>query len=143
MITFEIWFAVLPATMGIAEVVMVLVEHTNLPLYLGAPLAPLLEVLGIPNANLAASAMMVSFGDQFLPVIMGANIESELSRFVILVLAVNQLIFMSEVGAILLRSAIPINFGQLFIIFILRTLVALPIVAGFGHHLVSTGVING
>ena len=87
--------------------------------------------------------MMVSFGDQFLPVIMGANIESELTRFVILVLAVNQLIFMSEVGAILLRSAIPINFGQLFIIFILRTLVALPIVAGFGHHLVSTGVING
>ena len=101
MITFEIWFAVLPATMGIAEVVMVLVEHTNLPLYLGAPLAPLLEVLGIPNANLAASAMMVSFGDQFLPVIMGANIESELTRFVILVLAVNQLIFMSEVGSYL------------------------------------------
>ena len=40
---------------------------------------------------------------------------------------------MSEVGALLIGSKIPVNFLELFVIFILRTVVTLPIIALMGH----------
>jgi nucleoside recognition membrane protein YjiH len=40
---------------------------------------------------------------------------------------------MSEVGALLIGSKIPVNAWELFIIFLLRTLVTLPVIAGMAH----------
>ena len=62
-------------------------------------------------------------------------IESELTRFVIAAVSVTQLIYMSEVGGLLLGSKIPVNFLDLVIIFVLRTVIALPIIAGVAHLL--------
>ncbi|MGL4713584.1 MAG: YjiH family protein, partial [Shewanella sp.] len=45
------------------------------------------------------------------------------------------LIYMSEVGALLIGSKIPVNFIELFVVFILRTLVTLPVIAGVAHLL--------
>ena len=76
----------------------------------------------------------------FLPVILADGvITSELTLFVIATVSVVQLIFMSEVGGLLLGSKIPVNFLDLVVIFLLRTLIALPIVAGIGtsHILMS------
>ncbi|MFA0071128.1 YjiH family protein, partial [Vibrio breoganii] len=47
--------------------------------------------------------------------------------------SVTQLIYMSEVGALLLGSKIPVNILELFVIFILRTLITLPVIAGVAH----------
>jgi nucleoside recognition membrane protein YjiH len=52
-------------------------------------------------------------------------------------MSVTQLIYMSEVGALMLGSKIPVNLFDLFIIFILRTLVTLPVIALMGHWLVG------
>ncbi|MDW2150082.1 YjiH family protein, partial [Vibrio sp. 378] len=38
-----------------------------------------------------------------------------------------------EVGALLLGSKIPVNIVELFVIFILRTLITLPVIAGVAH----------
>ena len=56
-----------------------------------------------------------------------------MTRFVIAAMSVTQLIYMSEVGALLLGSKIPVNILELFIIFILRTLITLPVIAGVAH----------
>lgn len=91
-------------------------------------------VLGIPEAAAAAQTMVVGFADMFLPVILADGvITSELTLFVIATVSVVQLIYMSEVGGLLLGSKIPVNFLDLVVIFLLRTLIALPIVAGIGH----------
>lgn len=47
----------------------------------------------------------------FLPAILGSGIESEMTRFVIGTLSVTQLIYMSEVGALLLEYKLPIITG--------------------------------
>jgi len=65
--------------------------------------------------------------------VLASGIESELTRFVIAALSISQLIYMSEVGALILKSKIPLNLWELIIIFLLRTLVALPIITLMAH----------
>ena len=72
----------------------------------------------------------------FLPVILANGlITSELTLFVVATVSVTQLIFMAEVGGFLLGSKIPVNFLDLVVIFLLRTLISLPIIAGVAHLL--------
>ena len=54
-------------------------------------------------------------------------------RFVIGVMSLSQLIYMSEIGILLLKSKIPISFLQLFIIFLQRTIITLPVAALMAH----------
>lgn len=77
--------------------------------------------------------MLVGFADMFLPAVVGKSIESELTRFVIAGVSMTQLIYMSEVGVLLLKSKIPLNLIELFTIFVLRTLITLPIIALFTY----------
>ena len=79
--------------------------------------------------------MIVGFADMLLPSILGAGIESELTRFFIATISVTQLIYMSEVGGLILGTKLPLKLWDLFIIFILRTLISIPIVAGIAHLL--------
>ncbi|WP_373293689.1 YjiH family protein [Shewanella saliphila] len=129
-------FGVIPVVMAIGTVALVLAEHTPLFNYLGMPFIPLLELLQIPEASEASKTIVVGFADMFIPSILASSIESDLTRFVIAALSVTQLIYMSEVGALLIGSKIPVNFFELFVIFILRTLVTLPVIALMGHLLI-------
>lgn len=126
-------FGVLPVVMGIGTIALILAEHTSLFTILGTPFIPYLELLSIPDAVRASETIVVGFADMFLPSIMAASIESDLTRFVVAAMSVSQLIYMSEVGALLLGSKIPVNIIELFAIFILRTLITLPIIAGIAH----------
>jgi nucleoside recognition membrane protein YjiH len=75
------------------------------------------------------------FADMFLPAVIGSGIESELTRFIVAALSLTQLIYMSEVGILLLRSKIPLNLLDLVVIFIQRTLITLPIITLMAHFL--------
>lgn len=126
-------FGVLPVVMGLGTIALVVAEYTSLFAILGKPFVPYLELLAIPEAVAASHTIVVGFADMFIPSILAASIDSELTRFVIAAMSVTQLIYMSEVGALLLGSKIPVNVGELFIIFILRTLITLPVIAGVAH----------
>lgn len=129
----EMVFGVLPVVMAIGTLALVVAENTPIFSWLGAPFVPLLELLAIPDALKASETIVVGFADMFIPSIMAASIESEMTRFVIAALSITQLIYMSEVGALVLGSRIPVNLFELFLIFILRTLVTLPVIAGVAH----------
>ena len=126
-------FGVIPVVMAMGTVALIIAEHTPIFEYLGLPFIPLLELLQIPEAAEASKTIVVGFADMFIPSILAASIESDMTRFVIAAMSVSQLIYMSEVGALLLGSKIPVNIAELFIIFILRTLVTLPVIAGVAH----------
>jgi nucleoside recognition membrane protein YjiH len=126
-------FGVLPVVMGLGTIALVIAEYTSLFAILGKPFVPYLELLAIPDAVAASETMVVGFADMFIPAILAASIDSELTRFVIAAMSVTQLIYMSEVGALLLGSKIPVNIFELIIIFILRTLITLPVIAAVGH----------
>src|SRR5699024_2491920 len=127
------WLEVMPVVMAIGTIATIIAEFTPIFAWLGAPFVPLLNLLQIPEAAAAAQTVGVGFADMFLPAIRGSGIESEMTRFVIGCLSVTQLIYMSEVGALLLGSKLPLNMKDLIIIFILRTLITLPIIALMVH----------
>lgn len=132
----DMWMGVAPVVMAFGTIALMLATYTDVFVWMGKPFEPLLLVLGIPEAAQAAQTMVVGFADMFLPSILGAQlIDSEMTRFVIAVTSVTQLIYMSEVGGLLLGSKIPVNFLDLVIIFILRTVIALPIIAVVAHLL--------
>ncbi|MEH6519394.1 MAG: YjiH family protein [Halioglobus sp.] len=132
----DIWFGLMPPLMFIATAGLVIAEYTPIMYWLSLPWVPVLELLQIPEAGKAAPALMVGFAEMFLPAVVATSIESELTRFVIIATSIVQLIYMSEVGVFILKSSIPLNLWQLVQIFIIRTLVTLPLVAGIAHFLV-------
>lgn len=114
-------FGVLPVVMGLGTIALVIAEYTSVFSLLGQPFIPFLELLGVPEAAAASKTIVVGFADMFIPAILAASIDNEMTRFVIAAMSVTQLIYMSEVGALLLGSRIPVNIVELFVIFILRT----------------------
>ncbi len=131
----EMWFGVLPVIMAFGTIAVIVAEYTSFFAWLGMPFIPILNILKIPFAQEASQTMIIGFADMFLPSVIGASIESELTRFVIAGVSVTQLVYLSEVGAVILGSKIPISPLELFVIFIQRTLVTLPIIAAIAHIL--------
>ena len=54
--------------------------------------------------------------------------NAEITRFVVATVSITQLIYMTEIGVLILRSRIPLNFLNLIQIFLIRMLISLPIV---------------
>ena len=137
--TFDIWFGLLPLVMVIGTFALAVANHTPIFTWLSYPLVPFAELLRLPEAAAAAPALLVGFADQFLPVILGQAIESETTRFVIACASVTQLVYMSEVGAYLLKSQLPVGLADLFVVFLLRTVITVPVCALIAHLLFRFG----
>ena len=133
--TFDIWFGLLPLVMVIGTFSLAVANHTPVFIWLSYPLVPFAQLLQLPEATAAAPALLVGFADQFLPVILGQSIESEVTRFVIACASVTQLVYMSEVGAYLLKSKLPVSLPDLFLVFLFRTVITVPVCAVIAHLL--------
>lgn len=129
----DMWLGVAPVVMAMGTLALILAEYTPIFKWMGLPFIPLLKILHIPEAKEASQTLIVGFADMFLPSVIGATIKSELTRFVIACTSVTQLIYMSEVGGLLLGSKIPVSLKDLAIIFIQRTLITLPIITLIAH----------
>ena len=128
------WFGVLPVVMCIGTLALVLALNTSVFETLGLPFLPLLKVLDIPEAAAASKTMVVGFTDMFTPSILAAStISSDMTRFIVAVISVTQLIYLSEVGGLILGSKIPVNLAELFILFLERTVISLVIASAFAH----------
>lgn len=131
----DMWMGVAPIVMAFGLIAVMIAEYTPFFQWLGMPFIPLLELMQVPEAAKASETLLIGFADMFLPAVLGASIEAEMTRFIIAALSVTQLIYMSEVGGLLLGSKIPVSFKDLFIIFILRTIITLPVIVLVAHIL--------
>lgn len=129
----DMWLCVIPVVMSIGTLALILATYTPLFQILGIPFTPILSMLGIPEAAAASQTLVAGFADMLLPSILASSIESDLTRFIVASVSVSQLIYLSEVGALLLSSKIPVKLWELFIIFIERTLITLPIITLIAH----------
>ncbi len=125
----DMWLAVLPVVMAFGTIALVISNYTPVFEIIGKPFIPLLELLKLPEPVSASKTMLVGFTDMFIPSIIASNeIKSEITRFVIATVSVTQLIYMSEVGALIIGSKIPIRLHEIFIIFLERTVISLVVV---------------
>ncbi len=128
-------FSVITAAMALATFAALLTFHTPIFTWLSYPFIALLELAQLPDAATAAPGIFSGFVDQYMPAITAAGIDSDVTSFVLAGLSVCQLIFMSELGVIILRSSLPISFAELAAIFLLRTVIVLPVLV-LGAHLI-------
>ncbi|UWF57033.1 YjiH family protein [Staphylococcus hyicus] len=131
----DMWLAVLPVVMTIGTIATILATYTPIFRVLGLPFLPLFEVLQVPSAKAASETVLIGFADMFLPSLLIEGVKDDLTRFVVGALSVSQLIYLSEVGGVILGSKIPVSLPKLFAIFLMRTVIALPIIALMGHLL--------
>lgn len=128
------WFGVLPTVMAIGTLALLLANNTPIFEILGKPFLPLLELLQVPEAAEASKTMIVGFTDMFTPSIIAAeSITSAMTRFIVAVVSVTQLIYLSEVGGLILGSKLPVKLWELFVIFLERTIISLVIVCPLAH----------
>lgn len=132
----EMWIGVLPVVMAMGTLALMIAEYTPIFQWLGIPFIPIFKILGIPEAAAASQTVIVGFADMFLPSVVASKlIVSDMTKFVVACVSVTQLIYLSEVGSVILGSKIPLNLRELFIIFLMRTLVTLPVIAIIAHIL--------
>lgn len=67
--------------------------YTPLLAWVSYPVQWILQFAGIPEAAVTASAIMSGFADNYLPVILGANLTESTSKVVIAMMSILQLIF--------------------------------------------------
>jgi len=132
----DLIITIYPAMMVIGCIGLAVIEYTTIFQTLSQPLVPYLQLLQLPEAEKAATALLAGIVDSIMPTILGASIESEVTRFVLAGVAVTQIIYFTEVAIVLLRAKIGLNLIDLLIVYALRVLISLPILAFFAHLLV-------
>ncbi len=128
------WFGVLPTVMAVGTISLMLANNTPIFEILGKPFVPLLNLLQVPEAVEASKTMLVGFTDMLTPAIIASEgIASEMTRFIVAVVSVTQLIYLSEVGGLILGSKLPVKFWELVVLFLERTIISLVIVCPIAH----------
>ncbi len=118
-----------PVVLAIGSVAMIIQENTDIFVWLSWPIEQALELFNVADAAAIAGSSIIGFADMFLPAIVyGSDMSlAEGTRFIIGALSVIQLLFLSETGAAILKSKLSINLPKLFLIFLIRTIIALPL----------------
>ncbi len=107
---------------------MIVVEYTPIFQWLSYPVGVLLDLMGVEYAYAAAPATLVGFVDMFIPALLVTGIASVRTRFIIATLSLIQIIYITEVGAVVIQTNLGIDLKRLLFVFLERTFLSLPII---------------
>jgi len=127
----------IPIVMAWGTIVLILVEFTPIFNIISIPFGWYINLMGIEGAKEVAPTALVGFADMYIPPLMLANFPIEKTRFIMGAVSLLQIIYMTEVGLIVLKSRVPVNVKHLFIVFLERTIIAIPIVTLLTNLLVK------
>ena len=124
----SLFFDVVPVIMAWGTIALIIESQTPVFGWLSWPFGWILNVFGVEGAFTYAPATIVGFVDMFIPALLLGTEAPIQTRFIIGTLSIVQLVYMAETGVVILKSRMPLNVGHLAIIFIIRTVIALPII---------------
>ncbi|MCL2699805.1 MAG: hypothetical protein FWE68_05780 [Defluviitaleaceae bacterium] len=125
-----IFFDLLPIILAWGTLAMMVVELTPFFDYVAWPMAQFLQLLQVPEATAYAHLTLVGFVDMFIPALLMGDAPLQ-TRMILGILSVVQVIYLAETGALILKSKIPLNIGHLFALFMMRTIIGLPLIVLF------------
>jgi len=127
----DIYADLIPVILAWGTLSLAVFEFTPIFQFISQPMGWYMSLFGIEGAMQFAPAALIGFLDMFLPAILVAEPYAALStQLIIGGLAIVQIIYMTETGVTILKSKMPLNFGQLFAVFMIRTLIAIPMLTG-------------
>jgi nucleoside recognition membrane protein YjiH len=126
-------FDLIPIVIAWGTIALIIATYTPVFDWISYPMGLYLKLFGVQEAFAAAPATLVGFTDMFIPALLLTGIQSVKTKFVIGVLSLVQIIYLTEVGTIIIKSEIPLNFWKLLILFLERTLIAIPLIVLFAN----------
>lgn len=120
-------------TIGIAG--LAISEFTPIIKILSIPFTPFISMLGIPDASIATQAILVGGIDLFLPSILISGSQYAGTRFFVLMVSLVQVLYITETMLPIIFFGIPAKLKDILTLWVLRTLIAIPIVAVLTHIL--------
>lgn len=123
----------IPIVVSWGTIALMIATYTPFFNWVSYPMGMFLNALGVPEAFAAAPATLVGFTDMFIPALLAVGLTSVKTKFVIGVLSLVQIIYLTEVGTIIIKSEIPLNFWKLLVIFLERTVIAIPLIVLFAN----------
>jgi len=135
--------SILGTIVAVGTLSLLIAKFTPVFEYLGRPLIPILNILGVPETERVASAILIEITEMYIPALLVVE-SSEAVRFFIAVLSVSQLIFFSSLGPMIMDMFrdIPIRFRDLIILFFLRTIILIPLLWGSVEIFVYLGWLS-
>ncbi|MCL1935014.1 MAG: YjiH family protein [Defluviitaleaceae bacterium] len=123
----NIFMDLIPIILAWGTLAIILVEFTPVFDIISFPMGWFLNILGVEGAFEFAPSTIVGFIDMYIPAVLLSSAPIR-TQFIIGILSIVQIIYLAETGALILKSKIPLNIIQLFIVFLLRTIIGLPII---------------
>ena len=120
-------FDLSPIIIAWGTIALIFVEFTPIFDIISYPMGMYLELFGIEFAYEAAPATLVGFADMFIPPLILSPLQAPATRFIVGGATLLQLIYLTETGAMMIQSDVSIGFKELLIVFIQRTLLAIPL----------------
>lgn len=129
----NIFMDLIPVILAWGTVALILEAQTPIFDWLSTPFRFMLELLNVQEAATYSAATVAGFVDMFIPAILlsgedayGNFIAPKETRFILGALSIVQIIYMAETGILILKSKMPLHIGHLIILFIMRTVLAIP-----------------
>ncbi len=127
------FFDLIPIVVALGTLSLIVATYTPFFDWISYPMGMLLSLLGVEEAFAVAPATLIGFTDMFLPALLITGVASIKTKFIIGVLSLVQIIYLTEVGVIVIKSEVPLNMWKLFIVFLERTVLAIPMIVLFAN----------
>ncbi|MBL3592656.1 MAG: YjiH family protein [Synergistaceae bacterium] len=121
----------MPLVVSWGTAVLLVANNTPLFQWISAPFAWMLALVNIPEAAQVAPAFVLSYADQFLAAVVGSSREAAAAKFMCAGISATGLIYMTEVGVLILNSSIPLGVGKLTFIYFVRAVLSVFLLAPF------------
>ncbi|GAB3348400.1 YjiH family protein [Chromohalobacter beijerinckii] len=119
---------------AIATPALALATYTPVMDYLGVLVEPYLTLFNLPDVGAIAPTVLVAITEVALPsIIIASQDVSTMSVFFVCTLSLVQIVFFTESANAMLEADIPLSLVDLILIFIIRTIIAIPLVALAAH----------
>jgi len=137
----SIFMDLVPVITAWGIIALALEGYTPIFDVISAPMGWFLSIFRIPYAMDFAATTLVGFVDMFIPALMLGDAPFQ-TRFILGALSIVQIVYMAETGVLIARSKIPLNVGKLFLIFMIRTALGLPLIVLLAWILTNLGLIG-
>lgn len=133
---------ILGTILAVGLAALLVAEYTPVFDIISQPLVPVVAALGLPNPELVAPATIIGITEMYIPALLVVEAAPK-AKFFIAVLSISQLIFFSSVGPMMMDmfNDIPIRFRDLVVLFVMRTVILVPVIAVMTHVVAALGML--
>lgn len=124
----------MPLVISWGTVVLIIANKTPIFEWMSIPFAWMLQLMQIPEASKVGTAFILGYADQFLSAVVGSGLKTEAARFMCAGISATGLVYMTEVGVLILNSSIPLGVGKLTAIYFMRAVATVFLLAPFAWY---------